>query len=302
MAARASTWWWLRVAGSIAVVAILLTIIPLGEVIEAVRAVSPWVWGASVLVFVAGHAVNAAKLRLLIGTGAVTGEACLRAHFAAIAANLGLPGVAGGEVVRVSYLAPAAGTARVTMAALADRLIDFAVLCAIAGAAAATAGLPPTLSGGLRSGGRWVALGLATVAIGVVLVRRRFRRADPGRRLQAAWWSVLARPRSLAAAAALSAGVQTAFVLTNVWLGAQAGVTLGAAPWFLAWALSKVTVILPISLGGIGVREATLVSVLAAYGAPPDRVLAAGILWQGALITGSVLGFLGTQALGTRRP
>lgn len=301
MPARATTWWWLRVAGSIAVVAVLLTIVPIGQVLEAVRAVSPWTWGFTVLVFVAGHALNAVKLRLLIGTDAVTSQACLRAHFAAIAANLGLPGVAGGEVVRVSYLAPSAGMARVTMAALADRLIDFAVLCAMAAGAIAAAGLPTALEGGLRSGGRWVLLGLGVAAVGFVVIRWRRRTADPAGNFQAAWWGVLARPRALAGAAALSAGVQTAFVLTNMWLGMQAGVTLGAAPWFLAWTLSKITVILPISLGGIGVREATLVSALAAYGAQPDSVLAAGILWQGALIVGSLLGFLATQTLTPRR-
>lgn len=300
MAVPARTWWWLRLAGSLGAAALLLTVIPIGDVLRAVRGVSPLIWAASVVVFMAGHAVNALKLRVLIGARAVSAASCLRAHFTGIAANLGLPGVAGGEVVRVSYLAPSAGVARVAMAAVADRLVDFAVLCAIALAAGAAAGLPPALAGGLRSRGRWMAIGLALAAAAVVYVRRRVRLADPNRSLDAAWWGVLARPGSLAAAAALSAGVQTSFVLTNAWLGAHTGVTIGLAPWFLAWTVSKVAVILPISLGGIGVREAALVSVLAAYGAPADRVLAANVLWQGALITGSLLGLVATQA-GLRR-
>lgn len=39
----------------------------------------------------------------------------------------------------------------------------------------------------------------------------------------------------------------------------------------------------------------TLVSVLAAYGAPSDGVLATGILWEGGLVAGSIGGFLVTQ-------
>lgn len=59
---------------------------------------------------------------------------------------------------------------------------------------------------------------------------------------------------------------------------------------------------LPISVGGLGVREAALVSLLAAYGAPADLVLATGILWQGALVVGSTNGFLVTPLCKPRQP
>jgi hypothetical protein len=72
---------------------------------------------------------------------------------------------------------------------------------------------------------------------------------------------------------------------------------MALARWFLAWTGAKLSAVLPISLGGLGVREATLVSVLAVYGAPADRVLAAGILWQGGIVVGSASGFLVTEML-----
>lgn len=297
MTRRARIIWWLRAGGSVAVVAVLLTFVPIARVWDAIRAVNPWVWLAAVVLFITGHAVNAMKLRLLIGVDAVPASACLRAHFTAIASNLGLPGVAGGEVIRVAYLAPVAGTARVAMAAVAERLVDFVVLLLLAVTAASVAGVPPALADGMRTGRRWTLVVAAVCAALVFLFRRRLARSGRTQHLGQAWWAVLARPRALLFAAGLSLAVQTAFVLANAWLGAQAGVSLALAPWFLAWTFAKLSVLLPISLGGIGVREAALVSVLAAYGAPPDGVLAAGILWQGALITGSLTGFLTAQWL-----
>jgi glycosyltransferase 2 family protein len=74
------------------------------------------------------------------------------------------------------------------------------------------------------------------------------------------------------------------------------------APWFVAWPLSKLIAVLPISLGGIGVREATLVSLLAPYGAPRAAVLASGILWQAVVTVTGLTGFLVTQMLPRRAP
>jgi hypothetical protein len=127
------------------------------------------------------------------------------------------------------------------------------------------------------------------------------------------WW-IRRRPRSVAvgfafdlaalapaaaAAAIVTAVVQSAFVLVNVWMARDLGLDLGAAPWFVAWPLSKIIAILPISLGGIGVREAALVSLLAPYGAPSALVFVSGLLWQGVLMTSGLLGLAIGSVLGT---
>lgn len=288
--------WWLRVVVSLAVAALLLAVVPLDEVLGAIRGVNPWIWIACVGIFVAGHSLNAIKLYLLIGPGGAPAPACVRAHFAGIASNLGLPGVAGGDIVRVSYLAPAAGTARVVMAAVADRLVDSFVLILIAVVAASVAGVPPAISGAMRTGGRWLVVIAVAGLVAGVAIRRRLRRS--GRPpLGLSWSRIGERPVAIVLAVSIAIAVQAAFVLANVWLASAVGFNVALAPWFLAWTAAKLSAILPISLGGIGVREAALVSVLAAYGAPPDGALAVGILWQGALISGSLGGFLLTQAL-----
>ena len=104
-----------------------------------------------------------------------------------------------------------------------------------------------------------------------------------------------ARRAALLTAALVSLGVQSAFVLTNVWLARSVGVDTPLAPWFVAWPLSKLVAVLPISLGGIGVREAALVTLLTPYGAARDGVLATGVLWQAVLAVSGLGGLIVTH-------
>src|SRR5216683_1771271 len=60
-------------------------------------------------------------------------------------------------------------------------------------------------------------------------------------------------------------------------------------PAILAWPLAKIAAVMPITQGGIGVREAALVVLLAPFGAPASQVLATGIVWEGVIITAGLL-------------
>jgi uncharacterized membrane protein YbhN (UPF0104 family) len=53
--------------------------------------------------------------------------------------------------------------------------------------------------------------------------------------------------------------------------------------------LAKIAAVMPITQGGIGVREAALVVLLAPFGAPASQVLATGIVWEGVIITAGLL-------------
>jgi uncharacterized membrane protein YbhN (UPF0104 family) len=287
--------WWVRAAVSVAVAAIMLTFVPVGRVWSAIVEVNPWVWAASVGVFGCGHSMNALKLRVLLGSRAASASACLRAQFAGITANLGLPGVVGGDVVRAAYLAPVSGASRVAVAAVTDRIVDALALLLIVVIAGARAGFPPVTRGSGSSGGWWLAAIVLAIAGLAVAGRRRLRRTRAWPRVREAFSGILEHPWAIGLALAISLGVQSTFVFTNVWLASEVGLTMALAPWFLAWTAAKLGALLPISLGGIGVREATLVSVLAAYGAPADAVLATGLLWEGAMVVGSVGGFIATQ-------
>jgi uncharacterized membrane protein YbhN (UPF0104 family) len=223
---------------------------------------------------------------------------CLRAHFAGLVANLGLPGVAGGDVVRGAYLLPhGVSAASAATAGVLDRVIDTATLGLLIGAGALVAGVPAALAANVTV--RWpIAVVLAIAVAAAVLAGRWWlkRRRSSGGIGSAIDIGALA-PAAVAASI-VTAVVQSAFVLVNVWMARDLGLDIGAAPWFVAWPLSKIIAILPISLGGLGVREAALVSLLAPYGAPSALVFVSGLLWQGVLMTSGLLGLAIGSALG----
>ena len=294
--------WLVRAFVSAIVIAVLLAMIPLQAVMAALRQVSPWTWIASVGIFFAGHYLNAVKLRLLLGgaAGAHVTSACVRAQYAGLVANLGLPGLAGGDLVRAAYLAPMVGIARVTVASVTDRLIDTATVLALVAIALPIAVVPPGLAGLVRELeqiGLWLFGAVALVVIGILACWRWLKSTRLVAKMEGFRTSLSASGSSIAAAVMISLAVQSAFVMTNVWLARQVGVTTAVAAWFVAWPLSKLIAILPISLGGIGVREAALVSLLAPYGAPGDAVLASGILWQSVLIVTGFIGLAVTQLM-----
>jgi len=285
--------WVIRTVVSVSVVAVLVAVASTDGLRQAFGEIRGAVWLASLAVFLAGHALNAAKYCWLLQDPRATLGLCLRAHFAGLVANLGLPGVAGGDVVRATYLLPHGVAPRAaTVASVLDRLVDTATLGLLIGAGALVAGVPPALSTA-NIGIRWPLIAAATGALvlgaaAVVLLKRK--KGGSGVSLASLAADIRGRAGALAAAVAVTAVVQSAFVLTNVWMAADLGLDIGTAPWFVAWPLSKIIAILPISLGGIGVREAALVSLLAPFGAPSALVFASGLLWQGVLMVSGLLG------------
>lgn len=287
----------MRAAVSVIGVAILVAVIPMRAVVDALARIQLSTWVVCAGVFFAGHYCNAVKLHFLLGRHETPLSSCVRAQYAGLVANLGLPGLAGGDLVRGAYLAPTVGAKRVALASVADRVIDLLSVATLVVAALPFAGMPVGFDVGVKVA--WwsvvAAVSVAAVAVAVLWLRPDRIPPDVVAFLRSRRWA-------LVGAVSISLLVQSTFVLVNVWLARQVGVTIGLAPWFVAWPLSKLIAVLPISLGGIGVREATLVSLLAPYGAPRAAVLASGILWQAVVTVTGLTGFLVTQMLPRRAP
>ena len=209
---RVQVGWLVRLAVSAVVLTIIFRLVPVQEVWREARRLSPALWAGGVVVFLLGHAAAAAKWRLLIGPGVSFPEA-FRAHLAGLAANLCLPSVAGGDVVRAGLV---------------------------------------------------------------------FRKA--------------ADPARLAACLAISMAVQVVFVGINIAFAEAAQVHAPPAAWFFAWASAKIIAIAPISLGGLGVREASMAGLLAPFGAKPAQVIAIGLIWQTVLYASGLIGLLAQVA------
>ena len=102
--------------------------------------------------------------------------------------------------------------------------------------------------------------------------------------------ALLSERRALLLCLLLSMAVQGAFIGVNVALARAVGVAVPVAAWFFAWPLSKLIASLPLSLAGLGVREASLAGLLAPLGAAPASVVATGLLWQTLLFATGLIG------------
>jgi hypothetical protein len=107
-------------------------------------------------------------------------------------------------------------------------------------------------------------------------------------RVRVAILGVLRRPLLVLVAVGLGIILQASLVFMNAWLGDVCGLNLPIWAWLFAWPLAKIASMVPVSLGGLGVREAALVSLLVPFGAAAAAVVAAGLAFEAVIIIGGV--------------
>jgi glycosyltransferase 2 family protein len=283
---------WVRLAVSGAALILLLRFIPVRQLAGALAQASPRVILSTLAVLLAGHVVAALKWRLLQGTSTgLSAEAAVRAHFLGVMANVWLPGVVGGDVVRAGVVFGQVDCqATVIVASLVDRLIDSVSLIVLAALGLLLVGGPS------RSDWYLVAAGIAALvlfglaAVGVSRVPR-IRTSSRGAQMIEATHLMVQNPGRVIAAFAISLCIQTAFIGVNVNLGRAVGMTAPLSAWFMAWPLAKLAALIPISAAGLGVREAALVALMRRFGDPPGAIMAAGLLWQAIFVAGGLIGW-----------
>jgi len=103
-------------------------------------------------------------------------------------------------------------------------------------------------------------------------------------------------PRRLVLCLAISMAVQATFIGINIALASAVQLEAPVGAWFFAWSTAKVIAIAPVSLGGLGVREAAMSRLLAPFGADPAQVIAIGLIWQTILYASGLIGVLAQLA------
>jgi uncharacterized membrane protein YbhN (UPF0104 family) len=288
---------WLRVAVSVGLLALLLLILPWDAVKSAIQRLPLSVWLSVLAGFIAGHLLGVVKWRMLVSAGGrpLRMLDAVRCYAAGLFANLCLPSIVGGDILRAALAAKSTGsTEAAVLGGVVDRAIDVAtlgILIAVGGLFARDV-LPGWGSAALK-----IALVTAVVLMVVflpLLIRRplarwphRFRRRIG--RGQAALRSLARRPGAALTALVLSVIIQSLFVILNAWVGQSVGIGIPIAVWFLVWPLAKVAGLLPISLGGLAVRDATFAALLVPVGVPMALGVVASLIWQSVLIVGGLL-------------
>lgn len=89
-----------------------------------------------------------------------------------------------------------------------------------------------------------------------------------------AWCDYLSRPGRLWASLASGLLQQAIYIALIILLSRQLGFELPAVEWCWIFALASTAAVLPISLGGLGVREGIFVALLTAFAVSAERALA----------------------------
>ncbi|MEI6505216.1 MAG: lysylphosphatidylglycerol synthase transmembrane domain-containing protein [Planctomycetota bacterium] len=211
--------------------------------------------------------------------------------------NLCLPSSIGGDVVkayRVGETTPRRLLAGCSV--VADRLTGLSALAVLGGTALAarkySLGLPATLA---------VAAALLAAALTVFLVGVSFLdrliavlpAPHPARGFLAQLLPYQQQPSLIAKAVAWSFIVQMGGAVAVALSGRALGVDQPLSLWFSVVPLVALAMVLPISIGGFGVRENAMSYLLAEQGVPGEQGVAIALLWGlSTVLTGMVGGAL----------
>jgi uncharacterized protein (TIRG00374 family) len=289
-----------RWLAAIAVLAALLHFLPLEPLRAALARVPLSRFFLIVVLYIGAHAVGMAKWRLTVNAAGaqLPWAVCVQCYAGGLFGTLFLPSIIGGDVVRMTVgIRRSPRPAAVVAGNVADRTLD--VLAQATLVAVGLALLPGSLPLAWRGKARSIVLVSAGATILLLLLawlmKRMFLagRSVRFRRRLGQWRqalrSVRSRPRILFAGWTLGVLVQFAFLLLTVKLAVYCGLILPLRDWLFAWPLAKLAALLPLTQGGIGIREAALVGLLRPFGASASLVLATGLIWEAVTISGGLL-------------
>lgn len=262
---------------------------------------------AAVLLYAAGQAISAWRWQLLLAPVAldVPYQRMLAFYFIGMFFNLFLPTIVGGDAVKALLLTRETGaTARSTISVFMERNVGLCSLVIVAMVAAAFA--PPVELFGLSLGALTWILALGYIAANVVLSSPVvYRLAD---RLIAATPLSRFRPRAESLYQALVpykrapvsvlvgvglSFVHQAIVIAVVFLNARAlalDVPFAAVAVFVP--LVSLAGMVPISVNGLGVREALYILLFGRIGVPAETAVSLALLYLAVTFLASLPGGL----------
>lgn len=208
--------------------------------------------------------------------------------------NLCLPSSIGGDVIKAYRVGDT--TSRRLLAGcsvLADRLTGLSALAVLGGAALAARKYDLSLPVTLAVAAGLLAVALAAFLLGVSFLDRivtLLPEGSPGRGFLSQLLPYQQRPSLIAKAVAWSFLVQAGGAV-SVALSARAiGVEQPLSLWFSVVPLVALAMVLPISIGGFGVRENAMTFLLSEQGVPSDRAVGVALLWGLSTI---IIGLIG---------
>jgi len=316
---RGSRGWWLIVVrwlAAIGVVGLLVHFLPLEPLRAAIARVPISSFCAVLLGYLLAHGIGVLKWRMVVNAAGAELDFATSAQCYAggLFGTLFLPSIVGGDFVRLAVgLRRSPRPAAVLTGNVVDRFLDVAAQGSLVLTGLLLAPeliLVPKEWAGKPNKALFILIAIVALVLflaGMYRLRKkilagrsvRFRRRLA--RLRHALRSLWRRPRILILGWLLGTGIQTCFLLLSLQMAEYCGLKVPMRVWLFAWPLAKLAAVLPLTQGGIGVREAALVTLLTPFGAPGTVVLAAGLLWEAIVICGGLIAGAVALLLG-RRP
>jgi len=301
----------LRWLAAAVVIGILLHYLPWHLLQEAIRRVPAATFFLTLCGYLCAHALGIAKWRMVVNSagGRLDYRTSAQCYTGGLFGTLFLPSIIGGDMVRLAVgLRRSPNPAGVLAGNVADRFVDMMAQAGLVllGIMLLPGALPSRVQEEAKKTILYVGIGFAILFLCTLAFFRplfggrsvRFRRRMA--RLRHAVRSVSGAPHVLGFAWVMGTGIQTTFLLLTAWLAEACGLVLPLRDWFFAWPLAKLAALLPLTQGGIGVREAAMVGLLSPFGAAAHLVLAAGLVWEGVVIVGGLFAGLVAFVLGRR--
>lgn len=287
-----------RILVSFCLLAILLINLPLCDLWFTLRQVPILLWMLVVMAFITGHIIGALKWRLFINLGIkkLSIFTTFRCYFAGLFSNFFLPSAAGGDIIRAGLAIHYNGEKEaVIVGSLVDRFLDTSSLGVI------------ILIGALFSQTSldrvdWSILLILFISIIAIIVATFLFIIFPipsilpkkinefAKRIKVIIKQLLRNPQRAILGFLLAVLIQSSFVILSSILAKACNIDLPLHVWFFAWPLAKLAAMIPISLGGLGVREMALAVFLDRFGIPLSSSVGLGLLWETVIIAGGIFG------------
>jgi uncharacterized protein (TIRG00374 family) len=285
---------------------IFLTVVLLGalflrvdfaSVLRALGQFSARVWIANAFLYFFCWIIATVKWKVLTPT--VAFGKLLRLNFVGQYYSTLLPGQIAGEAIKAYRLGKGRADAEALAASvIVDKITGLAALLvvALAGLFATRTAISPPVLWFFAAFGIVFSVAIFWVAIGWTpkVFRAGASRFGTFReRAEKLWDSsrgYLRRPTALLLSTVFGIVFQLCAVLMNILFSRELGVTISFSDWCWLFALISLVGILPFTIAGLGLREASFVGVMALAGVSAEKALAMSLAIFGLLLAGAVVG------------
>ncbi|MCK4546521.1 MAG: flippase-like domain-containing protein [Candidatus Eisenbacteria sp.] len=279
-----------------------------GDLVETLRGANPLLLVVAAATFAAGQAVAALRLHyiLLRLRRRVGFPTVLRAHFIGIWFNQLLPTGFGGDIVKLLVLRRPGDTLRFTRAVLLGRAFGLTALLLAAILLVPFYGTVLTRTRPFHAIALVSLAGLAGLGIGVIVAGNRNLTGKLARPLKFIFLLLqdmrrFARGRPFVEQVVTSGLVVLSVVACFVILGWALGRPIGFATCLVIVPPIIVSMHLPLSYGGWGIREVGAVALLPFGGIPPDIAFLMSLLYGLVILVSGLAGLVLWHMPGSRR-